>query len=352
MEQVFITLLVGAIGGFILLRFRVPGALIIGSILFVAIFNIFFDSAYILSEGRLVAQVIAGAFIGSGISKSDLFHMRSLGKPAFIIIGGLLILSIFTGITMYLISPMDLITSLMAAVPGGMSYMPLISDELGADSSKVAIMQFTRMIFGIGVLPYIIKYFGKNNQKPKATNKLQEIDTIIKETHTVYDGILTFAIALLFGYLGSITGFPSGTLAFALFGTIIYKIKFNKAYVPRRLKQFAQILAGSYIGSGINMSDVLELKYLFLPALVLLTGYFLACVYLGKILEKVHTFTLEEGMFAATPAGAADMALLLEDFGISNKDIVVIQIVRMIVVISLFPQIMVMVMKLLHSFNF
>ena len=123
-----ITLLIGSIGGFLFLRFRIPGALIIGSILSVAIFNIFFDSALVLKESRPIAQVIAGAFIGAGISKTDLLHMKSIGKPAAVILSGLLILSIITGITMYLISPMDLTTSLMSAIPGGMSYMPLLSE--------------------------------------------------------------------------------------------------------------------------------------------------------------------------------------------------------------------------------
>lgn len=349
MNYFILTLFIDAMGGFLFLRFRIPGALIIGSILSVAIFNIFFDSALVLKESRLIAQVIAGAFIGAGISKTDLLHMKSIGKPAAVILSGLLILSIITGITMYLISPMDLTTSLMSAIPGGMSYMPLLSEELGANSSQVAIMQFIRMIFGIGVLPYIIKYFGKTSNGNKPSSKLQEVDTIIKETHTIDHGILTFVVALFFGYIGSITEIPSGTLTFALFSAIVLNIQFKKAYVPKRLKQFAQILAGSYIGAGISMSNILDLKYLILPALVLIFGYFLACLFLGKLLEKIHTFSLEEGMFAATPAGAADMALLLEDFGIFNKDIVVIQVLRLIVVISIFPQIMILVIKLMET---
>jgi len=244
---------------------------------------------------------------------------------------------------------MDLITSLLSAVPGGMTYMPLISDEIGADSSKVAIMQFVRMMFGIGALPYIIKFFGKNTKKIPPTEKLQELDTIIKETHTVNDAMITLGVALFSGYVGNISGVPSGTLTFALFSIIILKLNTKKAFVPKRVKQFAQILAGSYIGSGIDMNDILELKYLVLPIIVLIIGYFTACILIGKILEKYSTFTLEEGMFAATPAGASDMALLLEDFGIHNKDIIVIQILRLMIVISIFPQVMMFIVSMVES---
>jgi len=51
---------------------------------------------------------------------------------------------------------MDLVTSLMCAIPGGMSDIPIISEEMGADSGKVAVMQFVRMVFGIGVFPSMI----------------------------------------------------------------------------------------------------------------------------------------------------------------------------------------------------
>jgi len=48
---------------------------------------------------------------------------------------------------------------------------------------------------------------------------------------------------------------------------------------------------------------------------------------------------MNESMLAATPAGATDMALISADIGIESADVIVLQIIRMITVISLFPQI-------------
>jgi hypothetical protein len=44
-------------------------------------------------------------------------------------------------------------------------------------------------------------------------------------------------------------------------------------------------------------------------------------------------------MLVATPAGATDMALISGDLGISSLDLNVLQIIRMITVVSIFPQI-------------
>lgn len=38
-----------------------------------------------------------------------------------------------------------------------------------------------------------------------------------------------------------------------------------------------------------------------------------------------------------TPAGASDMALISADLGVTNKAVIELQIIRMMVVISVFP---------------
>ena len=56
-----------------------------------------------------------------------------------------------------------------------------------------------------------------------------------------------------------------------------------------------------------------------------------------------------EAMLAATPAGANDMALISGDLGVHSQDLNVLQIIRMIVVVSVFPQIVRLVVSLLEG---
>lgn len=44
-------------------------------------------------------------------------------------------------------------------------------------------------------------------------------------------------------------------------------------------------------------------------------------------------------MLMASPAGASDMALVMDDLGVRNVDVVVVQAVRAIVVVAVFPQV-------------
>lgn len=348
MEKVLLTIIVATMVGYIFLRLKVPGGMMIGSIIGVSILNISTGSALMLPAGKVAAQIIAGAFIAAGLEKSDLKRLKSIVKPAIILIFGMLILNIISGFLIYFLSPLDLVTSLMCAVPGGISDIPIISEEMGADSSKVAVMQFIRLIFGIGVFPSIIskvsklKYFVEDNIK----------EDVYKRTVTSSDSILnlimTMLVASICGIFGKWTGIPSATLVFSMTGTIIFKLTTNRVSMPRWMRRLAQMLSGAYIGSSIEMNQLIEMKYLVVPVVVLILGYMVACFIIGSLIHKKTKMPMDEAMLAATPAGASDMALISADIGIESADVVVLQIIRMLAVISIFPQVIRFIIYLLE----
>lgn len=338
MLNFLLTLLIGLAVGYIFLKLKVPGGMMVGSIVAVAIFNITTNSAYMPYSGRLAAQIIAGAFIGVGIEKGDLIRLKSIFKPALTLLIGMLILNVISGFLIYYTSPLDLVTSLMCAVPGGISDIPIISVDMGADSSTVAIMQFVRLVFGIGIFPSMISKVSKSKLYNKEDKRVIFKRTVNKANSIPYL-LLTISVASIFGIIGKISGIPSATLVFSMFSVIILKLITGKACMPRWMRRFAQLLAGAYIGSSFEISDVMQLKYLMVPAIVLLLGYFIACFLIGNILHKKFKIPINESMLAATPAGASDMALISAEMGIESADVIVLQIIRMVSAVSIFPQI-------------
>ena len=63
------------------------------------------------------------------------------------------------------------------------------------------------------------------------------------------------------------------------------------------------------------------------------------CLVTGTIESKLFGYGRKEGMLIASPAGASDMALIMDDMGIQNTDVVIMQAVRAVVVMGCFPQI-------------
>ena len=79
--------------------------------------------------------------------------------------------------------------------------------------------------------------------------------------------------------------------------------------------------------------------WIILPAILILAGYFLNSILTGRLLRRLFGFPLRAAMLIATPAGASDMALISSDLGVESREVIELQIIRMVLVISIFPQI-------------
>lgn len=75
--ELLATIAVGAALGLVL-RLKIPGGMLVGGILGAAILNIGFDFYYMPAQAKILAQLTAGAFIGTGVTRSDIYHLRNI----------------------------------------------------------------------------------------------------------------------------------------------------------------------------------------------------------------------------------------------------------------------------------
>lgn len=360
MGEVLLTLAVGLGFGLLFFRMKIPGGLIVGAIIGVAILNIGFEAASFPSMARSLAQITAGSFIGCSVGKGDLKNLPRILRPLLILIAGYLVLNVAVGLLVWRISTMDLVTSLMCCVPGGMTDIPIIAADMDANVPYVAVLQFIRMAVGVGLFPLVISKVAvqklpaepvpvpaaaaapeNTGAAPAAPKKEQDPD---KGPAVI---LITVAVGTVFGLLGKKLGIPAGIILFSTVSVLIFKLVFGKAYVPRWLKRAAQVMTGCYIGTCFGRQELMDLHFLLLPAVVLLLVYILNCFFMGWILPKVTHLSRAEAMLIATPAGASDMALISSDVGVDSPDVCFIQILRMIIVVTVFPHVVNLVVHLL-----
>ncbi|HHY52913.1 MAG TPA: AbrB family transcriptional regulator [Clostridiales bacterium] len=353
---ILLTLLISFCVGLFFCRLKVPGGMLVGGIIGAAILNIIWDIAYIPKVGKIFAQSMAGAFIGSSVKKNELGEMRRIAKPAAILLGSYLIMNLLMGWLLYTVSPISAATAWFSAVPGGINDIPLIAADMGANAPQVAILQFVRLVIGVGVFPGMIQWFCRNKENsdtPSVSSETSsQADTATTASAKPKKKIhfwITMGVAFVCGMIGNVTGIPAGILVFALAGTIVLNLTWGKAFLPPKVKRFAQLFSGAYIGCSIGWADVLQLRYLILPAILITAGYTTFCVLCGHALQRFCKMSPKEAMLAATPAGASDMALISMDLGVQSTDLVLLQVLRLIVVSSLFPQVIQMVLLLLPS---
>lgn len=335
-----ITLAIGTAFGFLFFKLKVPGGYMVGAVVAVAAINIIWGAGYMPKDSKTLVQIIAGSFIGCSMEKSDIKRLPKIIKPTLIMLSAFLLLNLITGFIIYIVSPLDLVTSLMSTVPGGISDTPIIAASMGADAPKVAVMQIVRQVLGIGVLPSLIMFYDKRKRVPDAHVGDVYSEKRKKSSTKSWQALLmTLAVAAVFGVLGKWSRFPSGSFVFPIVAVLILKLKFDFAYLPRWMKQGAQVLSGCYIGSVITMKDVIDLRYLLVPLAIIILGYIANCFGTGILISKTCGFSKKEAMLITTPAGASDMALISSDIGVENTDVVILQVVRAVVVMTLFPQI-------------
>ena len=349
--RLLLTLLVGTLGGYIFFKLKVPAGMLVGAIFAVSALSVATPYALMPASAKVAAQIITGAYIGSTISKSDILHLPRIIGPYLTLMAGFFILNILSGFLIYLVSPMDLLTSLLCAMPGGISDTPLIAMDMGADAAKVAVLQFVRLVFGIGALPLLILSIERMANKHKnsgdfdpAPSQVAQPKSISKQTHAPIVLIITLAAATIGGLFGKWLKVPAGALIFSMLITMIFKMLYSKAYLPLWCRRVAQVLSGCCIGSQMTYGDVIEMRYLILPAVILIVGYFANCVFMGYVLNRLFKIPRLEAMLSVSPAGATEMALISADLGVDSPDLIVIQICRLIGVMAVFPQLIAMLL--------
>lgn len=354
MLEFLLTLACSAALGFVLWKVHVPGGMMIGAIIAAAALNITTDLASMPYAAKLAAQTIAGAFIGVSISRDDLRHLPRLIRPLAVLLGCYMAVCLVTGFIIWRVSSLDLMTALMSCVPGGMSDVPIIAADMGADAPKVAVLHFVRMALGISLFPSLIRAIdararahenaaGEGQPAPAASDAPAGNQ---KARQPKWAFPLCLAVAFAGGWLVRLTGIPAGTLVGSLLSTMLLRLKFGLGFLPPPVKKLAQAFSGAYIGCSVGYSDLLELRLLILPAVLIVVAFGLNCFCTGHFLHKHFGFERKMSMLAATPAGATDMALISSDIGVEDPDLVVLQILRMVCVILIFPQVISLIVSL------
>lgn len=363
--QALITLALGCGCGLLLRRLNVPAGGMVGAFGAVAALSVLSaangaDLAWLPAETRIFVQILAGAFVGCSLDRDDLRNVRRLLGPIGLMIGWYLAFVLVLGFALAAVTDLSLPTALMSCVPGGISDVPIVAAAMGADSAQVTLLQLTRLLLGIGLLPIVIgaaakrepgKRSGKSRRKaddgsrPGLVPEMEPDDFPLPEDkprrrERAAMTSVTLIVAATAGLLGQVTAIPGMTFTFTIAAVLVLRLGSGFAYVPRWMKRLCQFVAGSYLGAQVTAAQVLGLGTLVVPALIVAAAYTAGCFALGHLQSRLFGYTATEGRLIATPAGASDMALIMEDLGVKvNSDVIIIQIVRLIVVLGLFPQI-------------
>ena len=109
----------------------------------------------------MIGQTLLGIAIGSKFDRATLLRIARLGKTMILIMMFTLLVSLGIGYLFYRATENDLVTTLLATIPGGATEMGTIALILGYDVTLVTALQMIRLFTMFLVAPGMTIWVGK-----------------------------------------------------------------------------------------------------------------------------------------------------------------------------------------------
>ena len=352
--KMIVTLAVGYLGYILAKKLKMTAPGMLGSMILVALSNAFLGYAYEPSFIKVIAQALSGAFIGMQIAKKDLRNFHYLLIPFLILIT---LFTINTFVMAFIISRvfhMDMLTSLLGCVPGGVSDMSMLAIDMGGDAGVVALMQTMRFFGCLAIFPALIRKTTRDEGDSQKDNRFVTdngnlntfLDRFIKTDREKL--AFTIAVTLITGWIGKWSGFPAGAMVFPMFAVMFVNVTTKVARLPMDIKLIAQIMSGSVVGASITPETVKTLPSAFFPIVLLLASYFAINLLFTELCVKHGYLDRKSAMFASAPGGATDMTLIAADLGADLTKIALIQVMRAAYVLAVIPPLITLFIKLFN----
>ena len=331
--NLILTLIIAILGGYLASKKKVPAAYMLGALFLVALFNICSNKAFLPNYFKFITQIATGTFIGSKFRSEDIKMLKKVIIPGMTMV---LLMITFSFILSYLMSTflgIDNLTSFFATAPGGIMDISLIAYDFKANTSQVALLQLIRLISVISFVPFFTKKCYERSNKKNISFE-QEIKNEIKEEKSF---LFTIIVGIIGGIIGYFSHLPAGTMSCSMALVAYFNVKTHKAYMPLTLRKIIQSFGGALIGAKATLSDVIALKNLILPIILIIIGFCLMNILVGFFLYKTTKFSLSTALLSASPGGMSDISLMAEDLGANGPQVASMQFLRAIFIVGVYP---------------
>jgi len=157
-KNFIVTIGLGVFCGLLADYANIPAGALVFSMISVVAFNLTTGNAYIPQFANRIALCLGGAVIGVRFRIDSMVLISELWHLIIVLILGLIIISAILGCILHKVFKWDLPTAFFSSAPGGIADIAVISEDFGANKTRVAFMQLSRFVGMICIYPYIILF--------------------------------------------------------------------------------------------------------------------------------------------------------------------------------------------------
>ena len=326
--------------GFLFSWLKIPVAWLIGPLLMgVAYAGIQGNPTPLPSSVKIVGKAIIGTAAAARFLPETLMRAESYALP--LLLGILLtgILCMFNGYLLWRWSAIDMATSFLGFTPGLASTVVAMSEELGAYSASVAMLQYLRLMVVSLIMPIIVGFLSQDllvsatEALPVATINIHSVPIIVN--------LLVLASCCGLGTLvGNWLKLPTKEfLGSFMLGICLFWSFPNQFYIPRPLFILGLILIGVSSGLKFDLQIVTKLWKAVLLELVLVASLILGCLAIGYEFHSITHVDLTTALLGFAPGGMETMIATANQLGGDTGLVLAIKLTRqmlILLVINLF----------------
>ncbi|SDL68674.1 AbrB family transcriptional regulator [Sediminibacillus halophilus] len=332
LTRLLITYFIGAVGGFLYTWLHLPLPWILGPVTSLLIYKLVPNARTTASlRLRKVSFSILGIQIGSTFTAATLTTVVPYLVPYTVLT--LLLIALSLG-SAYLITrwvKLDVTTSLLGSIPGGLSTVLALSESFNGNTVLVTIFQTIRLVAVLFIIPFSATHlFFHQTQLTQGAVLQQAVDG------PPWTGIL-FIAAFFIGVLLQ-RWVPASLVLVPMLITAALQINEIALFqLPNSAYLFAQLTIGVYLGNSISVKDLKTagrycLYFLCLAILLIATSFGFG--YLFSSFTNLNTAT---AVLSLAPGGLIEMALTAQSVNGDPSIVSSLQMIRLLTIVLILP---------------
>lgn len=136
-----------------------PAAAMVLPMFVVMFLNVNTKAASIPMNVKLLAQLLSGAVVGASITPYTVRTLPSAFLPIIMLLASYFAVNFLFAYICVKHDFLDRKSAMFASAPGGATDMTLIAADLGADLTKIALIQVMRAVYALAVMPPMVLLF-------------------------------------------------------------------------------------------------------------------------------------------------------------------------------------------------
>ena len=335
LRQGLTLLAVGAVGAFIAQWIGIPTGITVGALLA--------SGFYRLTGGRpdpwrgrygRAGRLLLGVVIGAAFGPDVIAPLKAALLPAIVLIALIVSVGLALGWVLTHFTPLDTATALISSVPGGLSAMVAMAEEMDADVTLVAAIHFSRLTTILLLVPALMPLLART---PAGATAI----TPLIEPVGFWRTVVTLVVGLIGGLSALRVGVPTGDLI----GPILVIGGANLAGarlgpLDSTLRQLAMLLIGTSVGAQMSRQSLQRLRQVIPSAVVVVVVLVFAGLLLGWGLAQITPLDLATALLSSVPGGATIMPAVAHDLGGDIRLVAALHLTRQLVVLLLVPSIL------------